>query len=70
MTHFDPQDVSDFWDVRELDDPDDPMTVDLAGPCSVCGTAVDTDGLCAECHDDLTRADAARLLGRRRGRVR
>ena len=39
------------------------MDVDLAGPCSVCQTPVDAEtGVCAEGHDDLTRADAARLL--------
>ena len=59
MTHYDPQDVSDFLDVRELDDSDDPMTVHLVGPCSVCRTPVDADGLCAQGHDDLDRADAA-----------
>jgi hypothetical protein len=57
MTHFDPQDVSDFWDVRELVDADDPMEVGLSGPCSIDGMSVNpVSGVCSNGHDDLDRA--------------
>ena len=47
----------------ELDDPDDPMTVDLAGKCSICGADVDAEsGVCANGHDDVDRADAGRWV--------
>ena len=52
--------MSEITWTADLDDMDDEMTVDLAGPCSIDGTDVDPDtGLCAEGHDDLDRADAA-----------
>ena len=48
----------------DLEDPQDPMTVGLGGPCSACGAPVDpATGLCAGGHDDLDRADAATTAG-------
>ena len=39
-------------------DADDPMEVDLAGPCSLCASPVSPQtGVCGNGHDDLDRAD-------------
>ena len=46
--------------LADLEDPADPMTVELAGACSICGADVDPEtGVCGQGHGDLDRADPA-----------
>jgi hypothetical protein len=52
-------DAAGLLDDPELEDDDDPMTVDLAGLCGICGSPVDlATGVCGNGHDDVDRADA------------
>lgn len=62
---LDRAEAAGLLDDPELDDPEDPSTVDLAGLCGICGSPVDpATGVCGQGHDDLDRADAAALLAR------